>query len=358
MVRAGPDVQGDQRPEVDDRQPVGIHRAVRLLGHEVIHHPEEAGGQEETHRVVPVPPLHHGVGGAAVHRVGLEPVHRDRQVVDHVEHGDDHDEGAEEPVADVQVPGLAAQQGAEEHHPVGDPDDAHPQRAGELDLGVFLGGGMAQRQGHQQDQDHRLPAPEGEGGQPVGVQPRLAGALHRVVAGGELRAAGEAEDHQAGVQRPQAAEAGPRQVEVQLRPDQLAGDQHAHGHADHAPDHGHDGELAHHLVVVRLCDGCTHQDLLCDGYQASASTDPAHSRQRGAEKTDSDEASGYGSDVRSRFCRVRRAHRSGADTWVFDAALRWPPVNGAHGAPYGGVRRAPIRGMWRWGRRQAVRGSR
>ncbi len=46
VVRAGPDVQGDQRPEVDDGQAVGIDRTLGLLGHEVVHHAEEAGPTE------------------------------------------------------------------------------------------------------------------------------------------------------------------------------------------------------------------------------------------------------------------------------------------------------------------------
>ncbi len=171
-------------------------------------------------------------------------------MVDDVQHRGGQDERAEEPVADIDVLDLALDQGAEEHHRVGDPDDRQPDRAGELDLGVFLGGGVAQRQADQQDHRHRLPAPEGEGGQGVGEQAYLAGALHRVVAGGEQRAAAEGEDHQVGMQRPQAAEAGPGQVEVHLGPDQLRGDQYAQPHADHAPYHGHDGELANHLVVV------------------------------------------------------------------------------------------------------------
>ncbi len=173
-----------------------------------------------------------------------------------MEHGDHQDEGAEEPVADVDVLALAPHHGGEEHNRVGDPDHRHPHRAGEFDLGVFLGGGVAQGQGDQHDHDHRLPAPEGEGGQGVGVQPHLAGALDRVVAGGELRAAGETEDHKAGVQRPQPAEGAPGQVEVHLRPHQLRGNPHPHGHADHAPYHCCDDELANHLVVVGLSDCC------------------------------------------------------------------------------------------------------
>ncbi len=250
VVRAGPDVHRDQRPEVDDGQAVGVDRTLGLLGHEVVHHAEEAGGEEEAHGVVPVPPLDHGVGGAGVQRVGLGEGHRQLEVVHHVEHGDGEDEPAEEPVAHIDVLDLALDQGAEEHHRVGDPDHRDQDIDRPLQLGVLLGRGVAQRQADGGQQDHQLPAPEGEGGEGVGEQSHLAGALHRVVAGGEQCATAEGENHRVGVQRAQAAEARPRQAEVQVGPYQLGGDQDTDGHADDAPDHGHDGELADHLVVI------------------------------------------------------------------------------------------------------------
>ncbi|MNE56132.1 hypothetical protein D3C80_1510210 [compost metagenome] len=199
---------------------------------------------------MPVPPLHHGVGGAGIDRVRLEPTDRDRQVVDHVQHGNHHDERAEEPVADIDVVRPAFDHRGKEHDAIGDPDHSHPQGAGELYFGVFLGGGVAQRQADQHDHDYRLPAPESEGREAIAEQPHLAGTLHRIIAGGKLRAAGKAEDHKAGVQRAQPAEGGPGQVQVHVRPDQLRGDPYAHGHADNAPDHRHHDELADHLVVI------------------------------------------------------------------------------------------------------------
>ncbi|MDT4839968.1 hypothetical protein FQZ97_737730 [compost metagenome] len=258
VVRAGPDVHADQRPEVHDRQPVRIHRPLGLLGHEVVHHPEEAGSEEEAHGVVAVPPLDHRVGGAGVQRVGLGQGDRDLQVVDDVQdrHGDD--EGAEEPVAYIDVLGLALQQGAEEHHRVGDPDHGDQQVDRPLQLGVFFRAGEAQRQADGRQQDHQLPAPEGERRQPGGEQRGLGGALHRVIAGGEQRAAPKGEDHRIGVQRAQAAEAGPRQAEVEFRPDQLRGDEYPHRHPDDPPDHRHEGKLADHLVVVGGAGSCGH----------------------------------------------------------------------------------------------------
>src|SRR5690606_37339520 len=119
VVRTGPDVQGDQRPEVHDGQAIGVDRTARLLRHEVVHHPQERGGQEEAHGVVAVPPLHHGVGGAGVDGVGLGEGDQNLQVVDDVQHRHNDDEGTVEPVAYVQVLDVALQQGAEELDAIG-----------------------------------------------------------------------------------------------------------------------------------------------------------------------------------------------------------------------------------------------
>ncbi len=254
VVRAGPHVDGDQRPEVHDRQAVGVDRASGLLRHEVVHHPEEAGGQEEAHRVVAVPPLHHRVDGAAVDRVGVQQAAGQGQAVDDVQqrHGDDV--GAEEPVGHVDVLDRALGDGAEEQHGVGHPDhrDQHVDRPDQL--GVFLALGQAQRQRHRRGHDDQLPAPEHERRQLVRDQPNVAGPLHHVQAGGEQGAAAEREDHRVGVQRAQPAVAQPGQVEIQGRPVQLRGDQHPHQHPHDAPDHGHHRELAHHLVVASPLD--------------------------------------------------------------------------------------------------------
>ena len=71
VVRTRPHVDGDERPEVHDGQAVRIDRSTRLLRHEVVHHPEEAGGQEKADRIVSVPPLHHRIDGAGVDGIGL-----------------------------------------------------------------------------------------------------------------------------------------------------------------------------------------------------------------------------------------------------------------------------------------------
>ncbi len=185
VVRTGPDIQGDQRPEVHDGQAIGVHRTLGLLGHEVIHHAEETGGEEKAYRVVPIPPLHHGIRRAAVQRVGLGQADRDFQVVDDMQDGHGDDERTEEPVTDVDVLGVALGHGAEEHNGVGHPDDGDQDVDRPFQLGVFLGAGVAQRQGDCGEQDHQLPAPEAERGELRREQLGLAGALHRVEGAGE-----------------------------------------------------------------------------------------------------------------------------------------------------------------------------
>src|ERR1019366_9873905 len=105
VMRTRPDIDEDQAPEMDDRKPVGIDRPFRALGNEVIHDAEEAGGQEESDRVMPVPPLYQRVLNTGEQRVAfrLERRYRHRQIVDDVQNRDGDDEGKIEPVRDVDM---------------------------------------------------------------------------------------------------------------------------------------------------------------------------------------------------------------------------------------------------------------
>ena len=71
VMRAGPDVEEDDRPEMDDRQAIAVDWAIDLLGDEIIHHGEEGHGQEEGDRVVAVPPLRDCVLDAGKSRIAL-----------------------------------------------------------------------------------------------------------------------------------------------------------------------------------------------------------------------------------------------------------------------------------------------
>nr|GEU28321.1 hypothetical protein [Tanacetum cinerariifolium] len=218
MVRAGPHIGEDQRPEVHDRQAIGIDGTLGLFRDEVIDHAQVAGGEDEAHRVMAVPPLDHGVLHARVGRVRLGEAGRHHGALHHVQDGHGQDVGAEEPVGHVDVLDLAGEQGAEEHDGVRDPHHRDQDRDRPFELRVFLAARKTHGQRDHGQQDHGLPAPEGEGSQRVGKQPHLAGALHHVVRRGKQAADAERKDHGIGVQRPQAAVGQPGDVQVQRRP--------------------------------------------------------------------------------------------------------------------------------------------
>ena len=72
----------------------------------------------------------------------------------------------------------------------------------------------------------------------------MTGSLHDIVRGCEQRGAAEGEYDRVGVQRSQATVGQKWQIEIQLRPDELRGDEDARQHPYNAPDDGHDRKLA------------------------------------------------------------------------------------------------------------------
>ena len=182
MMRAGPDIEEDQRPEMHDGQPVGIDRPLGALRHEIIHHAEEAGGEEEADRVVAVPPLRHGVLHAGIDHVALRAEQRDRhrQIVDDVQHGDGDDEGEIEPVRHIDMRLAPLGERADEDEEIDDPDDGQPEIHVPFGLGIFLRLGDAEQIAGGGKHDEELIAPEHEPGRPTPREPRAAGALHDI----------------------------------------------------------------------------------------------------------------------------------------------------------------------------------
>ena len=250
MVWACPHVQGDECPEVDYRQAVAEHGAPGLLWNEVVHHSEEAGGEEKADGIVAVPPLHHGVDHTWVCTVRAERCGWHSGTVHEVQYRNGENVGGEKPVGDVDVLHAALGEGAEEHHGVGHPHDGDEDVDRPFQFSVFLAAGNAERQGDGRRQDDGLPAPEGEASEFVGKQAHVAGALDDVVAGGEERRTAEGENDGVRVERAKPGIGQPRDVEVQRRPKELGGNDDPDQHADDAPDYGHQGKLPDHAVIV------------------------------------------------------------------------------------------------------------
>ena len=144
VVRSGPDIQEDQRPEMDDRQAIRIDRSPRLLGHEVIHHRQKAGGEEEPDRVVAVPPLHQGILNAGKNRVAFEEANGNDEVIADVEQGDRRPGSNVKPNGDVEVVFAAAGDRPHEVDPKNDPDQGDGNVDGPFQLRVLVTAGDAQ----------------------------------------------------------------------------------------------------------------------------------------------------------------------------------------------------------------------
>ena len=255
VVRTGPDVEKDQRPEVDDREPIAVHRALRPLRDEVVHNGEEAGGQEEADGVMSVPPLHHGVLDTGPDDVGLrrEQRHRNRGVVAEMQDSDGEDEGEIEPIGDVNVRLGAPDDCSEEDQQVGDPDHGQPKVGVPFGLGIFLRLCDTEQIAGASDEDEEVVAEHDEPGCEVAGEPGAAGPLHHVERRRNQHVAAESEDDGRRVQRPDTTKRRPRQIEVQDREGKFQRRPEAHRESCDTPDHRGDGrELDGPHVVVRL----------------------------------------------------------------------------------------------------------
>ncbi len=262
VVRTRPDIEEDQRPEVHDRQFVGINRTVRLFWHEVVHHPEETRSQEETHRVVAIPPLGHRIlhTREKLHRFAAPDADRHGQIVDHMQHGNGDDEGQEEPVGDVDMTLFAAQDRAKEHDQIANPNDSQPDINIPFRLGIFFGLGCTQKVSCRGQHNEQLVSPEYKPHQIATKQAHPRGSLHDVETRGQQGVATKGKNHRTCVQRAQATKVCKRcaPVEIQRRKRELKGDQDPNGKTCHAPKGRRDHAGADDIVfIVALCvDRC------------------------------------------------------------------------------------------------------
>ena len=249
MVRTGPNVDKDQRPKVNDRHSIRIDRTLGRLRHEVIHDAQNRGGQEERHRVVPIPPLHQRILHAAKERVAVQEARWDREVINDVEHRHGDDRRDVEPDAHVEGRFTPTSEGPEKIHRKHDPDERDRDVDRPDKFAVFLAAGETERERDRRRDDDQLPAPEVQLRQKIARQPGLHEPLRRIVHAREHHVAHKGEDHGVGVQRTNPTKRQPRHIEVQLPVAKLGGDHHTDQHAHGPPEHGGQEKLADDLVV-------------------------------------------------------------------------------------------------------------
>ena len=252
-MRARPDVDEHQAPEVDDGQPVAEHGPLGRLRQEVVHQPQEGRREEEGDGVVAVPPLHERVLHARKQRVALEQADRQHEVVDDVQDSDGDDRRDVKPDRDVEVLLTSTREGQKEVGGEDDPDDDDEDVDRPFEFGVLLRLRVAERQGDRRQRDDQLPAPEVDRTQGV-VHAHLQEALRRIVDAGEDRVADEREDDRVCVQRPQPTEVEVR-PDVELDKGELQRQPDADEHADGTPEDRRKDEATDRAVIVGDRDG-------------------------------------------------------------------------------------------------------
>ena len=200
-----------------------------------------------------------------------------------MQHRDREDEGEVEPVGDENMRLLAAEDRAEEHQKVDDPDDRQPEVGVPLGLRIFLALGDAEQIAGAGDEDEEIVAEDDEPGREIAGQARSAGALYDIERRRQEDVAAEGEDHRRGVQGPQAAEVEPwRDVEVGER--ELEGDVDADRHARQAPEQGEQGpDLDGREVVIRQSADLERRPFRRTGVEALEDREYARRRRPGSE---------------------------------------------------------------------------
>src|SRR5579863_311511 len=216
MVRPSPDVEEDQRPEVDDRQAIRIDRPFGSLWNEIVHDRQETGGQEKADRVVAVPPLNHRVLDARPDGIGLGGEDRDRHlgVVAEDKHGDRHDKGEIEPVGYINMRLLPLSDSGHIDEKVSHPNNNQPYNRVPFRLGVFVASRDAEQITGSSNEDEEVITEDHEPWREIAGQTHPTRALDDIKRGCEKNVAAECENHGRCMQWAQSAEIDQGEVEV------------------------------------------------------------------------------------------------------------------------------------------------
>jgi len=138
MVRAGPDVQEDQGPEVNNGKAVGINRAIGCLWQEIVHKAQVGCGQEECDGIMSIPPLDQGILDTGIDRVAFQKADRDCDGIHDVKHGHGDESRNVEPDGHVDMPGPSFDDGAKHIPSKDDPYDSHHDVNRPFQFGILL----------------------------------------------------------------------------------------------------------------------------------------------------------------------------------------------------------------------------
>ena len=170
-----------------------------------------------------------------------------------MQHRDGEDEGEIEPVGDIDVRLGAPHDRAEKDQEIGNPDHGEPEVGVPFGFGVFLRLRDAEQVAGAGDHDEEVVAEHDEPWRDIADNACAAGALHDIERGRNQHVAAEREDHRRGVQRADAAERDPGQIEIQHREGEFQRGPQPDREAGDPPEQGRDSrELDRPEIVVRL----------------------------------------------------------------------------------------------------------
>src|SRR5262249_49349215 len=170
-----------------------------------------------------------------------------------MQHRDGDDEGEVEPVGDEDVRLLALDQRAKEHQQVDYPDDGEPQIRIPFGLGIFLRLRYSEQVARAGNEDEEVVPQHHEPRREFAGNASAARLLNYVEGGRDQHIAAERKDHGGGMQRPDAAEIEPGQIEVEGGPRELERRPETNQETCDAPEYREPSrELDRSEIVVRL----------------------------------------------------------------------------------------------------------
>ena len=130
---------------MDDGKPVGINRPVCRLGQEIIHQTQDRCGEEKSHCVVAIPPLHQCILDACIPAITFQKGNRQFNGIHNMQHGHRNPGGDVKPDGNINMAFPSFNDGTEHI----DTENNPYQRDGDIDrpfqFRIFLTGSLAQQ---------------------------------------------------------------------------------------------------------------------------------------------------------------------------------------------------------------------
>ncbi len=160
MMGTCPDIDKDERPEMDDRKAIAVDRAIRGFGKIVIHQSEKRRGKKEGDSVMAVPPLNQRILNASINRIAFQKADRNFNRIHDVKNRDGDNRGDVEPNGNIEMTFTTTKNSSEKIDGKDDPDDGNRNIDRPFKLGIFFSHRISERKSKRGRNDDQLPSPK------------------------------------------------------------------------------------------------------------------------------------------------------------------------------------------------------